>query len=81
MSLQVTRCPTGPPRGRAAAGALWSPYRGALTREAVKEALALGLKVVPWTVNDAAEMRRLIEWGVPEHFRNASMLGPHDSPV
>jgi glycerophosphoryl diester phosphodiesterase len=49
---------------KAAGGAVWSPDRGDLTREAVKEAQALGLKVVPWTVNDAAEMRRLIEWGV-----------------
>ena len=48
----------------AGGGAVWSPYRGDLTREAVKEAQALGLKVVVWTVNEAAEMRRLIEWGV-----------------
>jgi glycerophosphoryl diester phosphodiesterase len=49
---------------KAAGGAVWSPYRGDLTRETVREAQALGLKVVPWTVNDPAEMRRMIEWGV-----------------
>jgi glycerophosphoryl diester phosphodiesterase len=49
---------------RAAGGAVWSPYQGDLTREAVKEAQALGLKVVVWTVNDPAGMRRMIEWGV-----------------
>lgn len=49
---------------KAAGGAVWSPYRGDLTREAVKEAQALGLKVVVWTVNETAEIRRLIEWGV-----------------
>lgn len=49
---------------KAGGGAVWSPYRGDLTREAVKEAQALGLKVVVWTVNEAAEMRRLIGWGV-----------------
>jgi len=49
---------------RAAGGAVWSPYLGDLTREAVREAQALGLKVVVWTVNDPAGMRRMIEWGV-----------------
>ena len=49
---------------RAAGGAVWSPYQGDLTREAVREAQALGLKVVVWTVNDPAGMRRMIEWGV-----------------
>lgn len=49
---------------KAAGGAVWSPYQGDLTREAVKEAQALGLKVVVWTVNEPADMRRLIEWRV-----------------
>ena len=49
---------------KAAGGAVWSPYYGEITREAVREAQALGLKVVAWTVNEAADMRRMIEWGV-----------------
>jgi glycerophosphoryl diester phosphodiesterase len=49
---------------KAAGGAVWSPYLGDLTREAVKEAQALGLKVVVWTANNPADMRRVIEWGV-----------------
>jgi glycerophosphoryl diester phosphodiesterase len=49
---------------KAAGGAVWSPYSGDVTPEAVKEAQALGLKVVAWTVNDAAGMRRLIGMGV-----------------
>ena len=49
---------------KAAGGAAWSPYSGDLTREAVREAQALGLKVVVWTVNQPADMRRFIEWGV-----------------
>lgn len=49
---------------KSAGGAAWSPYQGDLTRDAVKEAQALGLKVVAWTVNDPAGMRRMIEWGV-----------------
>jgi len=49
---------------KAAGGAVWSPFSGDLTREAVREAQALGLKVVVWTVNEPAGMRRMIEWGV-----------------
>jgi len=49
---------------KAAGGSAWSPNFSDLTREAVREAQSLGLKVVPWTVNEPADMRRLIEWGV-----------------
>jgi glycerophosphoryl diester phosphodiesterase len=49
---------------KAAGGAIWSPNNGALTADAVKEAQALGLKVIPWTVNAEADMNRLIDWGV-----------------
>ena len=49
---------------KAAGGAVWSPYYAETTRSQLKEAQALGLKVVVWTVNEPAEMRRMIEWGV-----------------
>ena len=47
-----------------AGGAVWSPYYGEVTEAAVREAQSVGLKVVPWTVNNEADMRRLISWGV-----------------
>jgi glycerophosphoryl diester phosphodiesterase len=49
---------------KAAGGATWSPNAGALTEALVREAQSLGLKVVPWTVNEPADMDRLISWGV-----------------
>lgn len=49
---------------KAAGGRIWSPNRGALTEPLVREAQALGLQVIPWTVNDPAEMERLIGWRV-----------------
>ncbi len=53
------------PRLVAAAGcAVWSPAFRNLTPETLKEAKGLGLKVVPWTVNDPADMDRLIDAGV-----------------
>lgn len=53
------------PRAVAAeGGGTWSPAHARLTRDEVREAQALGLRVVPWTVNRAADMRRLIGWGV-----------------
>jgi len=49
----------------AAAGcAVWSPlYRNAKPDD-IKAAKALGLKVIPWTVNERADMERLIALGV-----------------
>jgi glycerophosphoryl diester phosphodiesterase len=35
-----------------------------LTEVAVHEAQRLGLRVLPWTVNDPAEMERVARWGV-----------------
>jgi len=40
-----------------------SPYYGDLTEPLLKEAKSLGLAVLPWTVNDRADMERLIDWG------------------
>ncbi len=49
---------------KAAGGTTWSPSFGGLSADAVKGAQQLGLKVIPWTVNDAADIDRLIGWGV-----------------
>ena len=35
-----------------------------LTSEYIRRQKALGRMVIPWTVNDAADMRRLVDWGV-----------------
>jgi glycerophosphoryl diester phosphodiesterase len=49
---------------QAAGCAVWSPlYRNAKPAE-IATAKALGLKVLPWTVNERADMERLIADGV-----------------
>lgn len=45
-------------------GPVWAPDHADLTGESVAEAHGLGLLVIPWTVNQACDMRRLIGWGV-----------------
>lgn len=64
---------------KAAGGAIWSPYYGNLTPALVDEAHGLGLSVIPWTVNDRADMDRLIGMGVdgiisdfPDRLRDAA---------
>jgi glycerophosphoryl diester phosphodiesterase len=49
---------------KAAGGRIWSPNAGALTEALLREAQGLGLKVIPWTVNNPPDMDRLIGWGV-----------------
>lgn len=55
---------TVPAMVKAAGGSTWSPNLGAVREERVRQAQALGLKVIPWTVNEPADMDRLIGWGV-----------------
>lgn len=49
---------------KASGGTIWSPYFKELTQDDLKRAQALGLKVIPWTVNEPSDMDRLIGWGV-----------------
>lgn len=67
-----------PKLAKAAGCAIWSPFWRNLTPEAYAEAREAGLKVLPWTVNDPAEMARLIDLGVdgiitdyPDRLRKA----------
>lgn len=43
---------------------IWSPNFRSVSRERVAEAHALGLTVIPWTVNEPADMETLIDVGV-----------------
>jgi glycerophosphoryl diester phosphodiesterase len=49
---------------KAAGCAAWSPYFRNVSAAEVDESHRLGLRVVPWTINDPADMARLIELGV-----------------
>ncbi|MES2975369.1 MAG: glycerophosphodiester phosphodiesterase [Pseudomonadota bacterium] len=49
---------------KAAGGPIWSPNFNDVTPELVKEAQGLGLKVIPWTVNEPADIERIIAMGV-----------------
>ncbi len=63
---------------KAAGGTVWSPNFESIDAAAVKAGQALGLQVIPWTVNAPADMDRLIQWGVdgiisdyPDRLRTA----------
>lgn len=68
------------PRTVAATGAAgWAPYYEELTSESMEEARSLGLKVLAWTVNEPADMRRMMALGVdgiisdyPDRLRQAA---------
>jgi glycerophosphoryl diester phosphodiesterase len=53
------------PRAVAAEGGpIWAPHHADLSEASLIEAHALRLSVVPWTVNQPADMTRLLRWGV-----------------
>lgn len=47
-----------------AAGVIWAPNFNNLSPESLKQAQGLGLQVIVWTVNQEAQMERLMTWGV-----------------
>ena len=49
---------------KAAGGTIWSPDYGDVDAHSVAEAHQLGLPVIVWTVNEPADMARLIDLGV-----------------
>jgi glycerophosphoryl diester phosphodiesterase len=53
------------PRLVVAAGcSVWSPNYRNLTAPSLAEAKGLGLKVIPWTVNERADLERVLRMGV-----------------
>jgi len=70
----------------ASGAAVWSPHYRDVDARLVAEAHALGLVVVPWTVNEPAEMQRVLGLGVdgmisdrPDLLR--SVLEAHGVPL
>jgi glycerophosphoryl diester phosphodiesterase len=49
---------------KASGAAVWSPNQADLTQPLLTEAQALGLKVIPWTVNTPEAIERFIDWKV-----------------
>ena len=77
---------------KAAGGDVWSPFFRDLDADKVKNAQMLGLKVIPWTINDKQTMASLITMGVdgiitdyPDRLRavveNAGLPVPKPTPV
>jgi glycerophosphoryl diester phosphodiesterase len=62
LTLAETR--DGARLAKAASCTIWSPDYKPLTRAQIAEAHGLGLSVVPWTVNEPADIARLLGWGV-----------------
>ncbi len=73
---------------KASGGPIWSPNYNHIDVAKVKTAQQLGLKVIPWTVNETADMDRLISWGVdgiisdyPDRLRAALQRAGVSLPV
>ena len=53
-----------PATAAAEGGGTWSPQYQELTRRRLDAAKGIGLRIVPWTVNDPSAAQRLAAWGV-----------------
>ena len=62
--VQLREAGSVPRMVKAAGGSIWSPFYRDIDQAEVKEAHALGIAVVVWTVNDPEEMKRMVELGV-----------------
>jgi len=63
--LDMDRLQVTPPHAiKSLGGRVWSPYFRDLRAAELREAQSLGLKVVPWTLNDPQDMRSLVLLGV-----------------
>ncbi len=60
---------------KAAGCGTWSPYFGEIDKATVVEAQALGLKVLPWTVNEPAHLRAVLDLGVDGLITDRPDLG------
>ena len=61
----------------AARGAsVWTPHHSLVTKKSLAEAHAKGLRVVPWTVNNPARMRKLVDIGVDGIITDRPDLAP-----
>jgi glycerophosphoryl diester phosphodiesterase len=77
---------------KAAGGRIWSPYYNDIDAAKVKEAHALGIKVVVWTVNEPVQIAKMLELGVDglisdrpdvvrEEMKKRGMRLPRATPV
>lgn len=62
--LKIADFEDAPTMVAAAGGKLWSPHFRDLSQPVLARARDLGLRVIPWTVNEIPDMGRLIDWGV-----------------
>lgn len=62
--LDADEYPSTPALVKAAGGPIWSPFWRNVTAENVAEAHRLGLRVIPWTVNEPAVAEQLIDMKV-----------------
>jgi glycerophosphoryl diester phosphodiesterase len=62
--LTGAKFPDAPKRVHEAGGKIWSPNFLAVNAETLKEARALGLQVIPWTVNDPLQIGVMLDLGV-----------------
>ncbi|HEY0206985.1 MAG TPA: glycerophosphodiester phosphodiesterase family protein, partial [Acetobacteraceae bacterium] len=64
LGRHVTGMAYVPEAVAAEGGGTWAPHHPDLTENLLDRARDLGLQVIPWTVNSAEDIQRLMDWGV-----------------
>ena len=64
LLIENTKSPKGNIKELGFTPKIYSPYYKLLSKNSVSELHKMGMQVIPWTVNEKEDMKKMVSWGV-----------------